>query len=85
MSGCTIFALTEYINCEIRVGQYLHQKIRKICKIKIVPNRYKHKPLPVIDNNNITILWDFPVQTDRTIQANRPDIIIKDETEKPEN
>ena len=25
---------------------------------------------------NITI-WDFPINTDRTIQANRPDIVIK--------
>ena len=25
----------------------------------------------------MTILWDLPIRTDRTIQANRPDIIIK--------
>ena len=30
----------------------------------------------------ISILWDFPVHTDRTIQANRPDIIIKDRKNK---
>ena len=30
----------------------------------------------------MTILWDFPIRTDRTIQANRPDIIIKHKQNK---
>ena len=29
-----------------------------------------------------TILWDFPIHTDRTIQANRPDIAVKDKQGK---
>ena len=29
-------------------------------------------------DNNVTIVWDRPVNTDRTITANRPDIIVKD-------
>ena len=38
---------------------------------------YEHKPLPVMDTPKVIILWDFPIRTDRTIQANRPDRVIK--------
>ena len=30
-----------------------------------------------MDTPKVTILWDFPIGTDRTIQVNRPDIAIK--------
>ena len=36
----------------------------------------------IIIINNITILWDMSIQTDREIKANRPDIVIKDKQEK---
>ena len=37
----------------------------------------EHQPLPVVDTPKMTIPWDFPVRTDRTIQADRPDILMK--------
>ena len=35
----------------------------------------------VTERDNITILWDISIQTDREIKANRPDIVIKDKQE----
>ena len=43
---------------------------------------YEHEPQTVTDKDNITILWDMPIQTDREIKANRSDIVIKKEQEK---
>ena len=45
-------------------------------------NWYEHHPPDVVEHENVTILWDFPINTDRTIKANRPDIVVKDRTEK---
>ena len=36
----------------------------------------------VTDSNEETILWDMPIQTDREIKANRPDIIVKDKRQR---
>ena len=48
--------------------------------IEITDKWYEHEPDNVMHNkdNNITITWDMPVNTDRTIIANRPYIIVKD-------
>ncbi|XP_068750922.1 uncharacterized protein [Montipora capricornis] len=47
---------------------------------EITDKWYQHEPDTVVHNkdNNITIMWDMPVNTDRTITLNRPDIIVKD-------
>ena len=77
MSGCSIFTSTEYKNRHDRVGEYLHWKISKHCKTPHTEKWYEHKTPPVVGEST-TILWDFQINTDRTIQANRPDIVIKD-------
>ena len=45
-------------------------------------NWYEQKPQKVVETESGTILWDFPIHTDRTIQANKPDISIKNHKEK---
>ena len=43
---------------------------------------YGHEPQTVTEKDNITILWATPIQIDREIKANRPDIVIKNKKEK---
>ena len=45
-------------------------------------NWYEHKPQKVVETERATILWDFSIHTDRTIQANIPDLTTKDHKEK---
>ena len=78
VSGCSVLAPKECKSRHDRVGQYLHWRICKYCLISTTPNWYEHHPEPVTEGKDVSILWDFPVHTDRTIQANRPDIIVKD-------
>jgi len=59
---------------------YLHWRICKDHDIEIADKWYELKPETMMHNkdNNNTIRWDMAVNTDRTITANRPDIIVKD-------
>ena len=70
----------EYISRHNNAAAYLHWSICKDHDLKITDKWYQHTPETVIHNkdNNLTIMWDMPVNTDRTITANRPDIIVKD-------
>ena len=78
VSGCSVLTPNEYKYRHDRVGQYLHWKILNYFSIETNSNWYEHHPEPVTEGKNVTILWDFPVHTDRMIQANRPDIVVKD-------
>ena len=78
VSGCSVLAPKEYKSRHDRVGQYLQWRICKYYLISTTANWYEHHPEPVTEGKDVSILWDFPVHTDRTIQANRPDIIVKD-------
>ncbi|CAH3195152.1 unnamed protein product [Porites evermanni] len=80
ISGCEVLAKTEYISRHNNAAAYLHWSICKDHDIEIADKWYEHEPDTMIHNkdNNITIMWDMPVNTDRTITANRPDIIVKD-------
>jgi len=41
-----------------------------------------HTPKPVYEVEDVTVLWNQAVHTDREVTANRPDIIIKNKKEK---
>ena len=60
----------------------MHWKILKHYNIKANDKWYEHQPETVTEKENVTILWDMQVHTDKTIKANKPDIIIKDKQGK---
>ena len=45
-------------------------------------NWYEHKPEPVFEKEGTTIIWDFAIDTHGKIDANKPDITIKDHKNK---
>ena len=77
MSGCPLLAPTEYLNRHDRL-QCIHWCLRKNFGLPHESNWWEHKTPKVIENKNSTILWDFEIHTIRTIQANRPDTVVKD-------
>ena len=82
ISGCPELAKTEYIHRHDKTATYVHWKICKEYNIRVSEKWYKHQPNTVTENDEIVILWDMPIQTDREIKANRPDIIVKNKYKK---
>ena len=60
----------------------IHWTICKHYSIKVQEKHYEHEPTTVTENQTMTILWDMPIQTDKEIKANRPDIVVKDKKER---
>ena len=82
VSGCSELAKTEYTQRHNRIAAYIHWKICKHYNIKVTDKYYEHEPRTVTENKEATIQWDVPIQTDREIKANRPDIVVKDKKQR---
>ena len=76
VSRCSELAKTEYTQRHNRTAAYIHWRFCKHYNIKVTNKYYEH------ENNETTILWDMPIQTDRKIKGNRPDIIVKDKNQR---
>ena len=61
-----------------KAAAYLHWTIWKHYNIKGQDKHYENEPATVTENQTATILWDMPIQTDKEIKANRPDILDQD-------
>jgi hypothetical protein len=75
VSSCPILASKQYLDRHNRVATYIHWHLLKISNIEVSKKWYEHQPRSVTEKDNIVIMWDFPIITDRTINANRPDIV----------
>ena len=58
-----------------------HDTLARIvhCKVYDLPfssKRYEHSPVGITDNEEVNILWNFTIQTDREINHRRPDITV---------
>ena len=84
ISGCIIFSKNEYIKRHNNVAKEVYIKIaEKLTLLKKYENQwYKFEPPSVIENENYKLLWDFPIQTDKELKHNKPDIIIIDKSNK---
>ena len=49
---------------------------------KKAEKRYIHNPEKVLESEDCKILWDFSIQTDKTLEHNRPDITVIDKKSK---
>ena len=78
LSECEKLAQKDYKNRHDRVASIIHWDLCDVYGFKRSKNWYDHHAEPVLENNDVKILWDFNIHTDRVIEARRPDLVIVD-------
>ena len=78
VSGCPVLAKSEFIQWHYKAASYMHWKICKAFGLPVTDNWYNHKPETLVSNDQVTLIWDMQLHTDKEIKANKLDIIIKD-------
>lgn len=79
ISGCKMLANTEYLSRHNQVAKIIHQKLAY--QHKLIDTKspyYEYHPDTVLENSSFKLYYDLPIQTDKTIVNNRPDIILID-------
>ncbi|CAG9781775.1 unnamed protein product [Diatraea saccharalis] len=81
-SGCPVLANTEYLHRHDQAAKILHLELA--FKYGLIGEKvpyYKYVPEPVLENDRARLYWDRSVITDRTVPANKPDIVLMDRAE----
>ena len=77
-------------NAQAMLKQVIHDSIAKmlhweLCE-KLGFNKaekwYRHKREKVLESENCKVLWNFPIETDKTFENNQPDINVIDKKNK---
>ncbi|CAH2059309.1 unnamed protein product, partial [Iphiclides podalirius] len=79
ISGCSMLSNSEYLHRHNLVARILHQELA--LKYGLVERKlpyYKYSPEAVLENDRARLYWDRSIITDRTIVANKPDIVLMD-------
>ena len=79
ISGCSRLANGEYLHRHNLVAKIIHQQLALMYNLveSEVPY-YRYVPDPVLESGHVTLYWDRSIITDRTIMANKPDIVLID-------
>jgi hypothetical protein len=82
-AGCSTLASVDYLKRHNNVAKIVHQSLAlKSDLINKSTPYYKYEPPSVLENQKYKLYWDRSIITDRTINANRPDIILIDKSSK---
>ena len=76
VAGCPVMAQTTYLNRHYAITSAVHWSLCGACGFEQSEDWWKHNPVPVLENANCKILYDFNIFTDRLISSRRPDLVL---------
>lgn len=77
ISGCTYLAPTRYLARHDSMGKVVHQLLcLKYGLLQKFTPYHVYTPKSISENDRVKIYWNMTIHTDRTVQANRPDLIL---------
>ena len=79
LSACPVLAKQTYIERHNIMGKHIHQAYCKTYDIQKCKERYIPK---VVENKMIKIMWDMPILTNKSVTANRPNMLILNKKSK---
>ena len=82
LAGCDVLAKKQYLDRHNNVAKYIHHCICRAYNFQTEKKWHLHRPAEVIMDRKVEIIWDMVLTTDRNVGANRPDIVIRDKSEK---
>ena len=83
VSECPKLAQKEYKNLRHdNVAKVIHWKLCEKWGFEKAEKWYMHQPERVLESEDCKILWDFPLQTDKQLEHNRPDITVVEKKDK---
>ena len=65
-----------------KAAAHIHWTICKEFSIEVKEWWYEYEPTTATEKDSVTILWNMTLQTDRTIAANTPDIVLENKKDK---
>ena len=74
-------AQKEYKRKHDNLGKITHWKLARKCNFEAEDKWHEREPESALENEDNKILWDFSIQTDHVIEAQRPDLVAVDKKE----
>ncbi|CAH2010464.1 unnamed protein product [Acanthoscelides obtectus] len=78
-----MLANSAYLSRHNQVAKIIHSTLAQNSNlIQSTAPYYKYTPFPVLENQSALLYWDRPVITDKTVDYNRPDILLIDKNKR---
>jgi hypothetical protein len=74
-----VLAPTDYKNRYDQVSKIIHIELAKIHDLlQTSPPYYIYSPDPYMENDSAILYWDKQITSDKTLEYNKPDIVLRD-------